>query len=281
MKVAVLGAGGMLGRELVSALGQAGDKVAAATRSDCDVADLGATIQFIRQTQPELVINAAAYTDVDGAQRDVDVAYRINAMGARNVAVAAASVGASVLYVSSDYVFDGAKGSGYDEFDSPNPLSVYGRSKCAGEVLTRTACPRCYVVRSQWLYGPGGRNFVDSILRLARERPRLEIVDDQFGSPTYTADLAAAIVTLVREPAYGTYHLTNGGVCSWFDFAREVLAQAGIEGVAVHPVSTAQLGRPAPRPPYSPLDNLMWRLEGREPRRHYREALEAYLKAKA
>ncbi|MCL6581677.1 MAG: dTDP-4-dehydrorhamnose reductase [Firmicutes bacterium] len=275
MRVVVLGAGGMLGRDVVRVLGGC-HEVTAATRRDCDVTDLDQVVGLVRRVGPDVVINAAAFTKVDACETETATAYAVNALGARNAAVASRRVGAALVHFSTDYVFDGLKGAPYDEFDPPAPLSVYGRSKLAGESLVRSLCPEHYIVRTQWLYGRGGTNFVATIRRLARGGAQLRVVDDQFGSPTWTQDLAAAVARLIERPRYGTYHLTNSGECSWFEFAQEIVGRVGLEGHLL-PVSSSELDRPARRPAYSVLDNLVWRLEGEPPLRHYREALAEFL----
>ncbi len=232
---------------------------------------------------PDLVIHAAAMTDVDACELDPEAAYRINALGARNVAVACREVGATMVYVSTDYVFDGAKGSPYSEDDPVGPVNVYGRSKLLGEVCVREELSDHYVVRTSWLYGRAGRpNFVRAVLGLARDwRERrgepLRMVADQVGGPTYTRDLAEALLLLVRRSAYGTYHLSNAGSCSRWEFARAILDMAGYADVPLEPVSSDAFPRPARRPAYSVLENAAWRREGFPPLRPWREALREYL----
>lgn len=289
MRVLVTGAGGMLGRAVVEECGRRGWEVAALGRRDLDVAEPGAVCAMVERERPDAVVNCAAYTDVDGAEAEEAEALRVNGLGPRNLALACAEAAASglasgpggplLVHVSTDYVFDGAKGSPYGVYDEPAPLSVYGRTKLWGERAVREIWPRHLVVRTSWLFGPGGRNFVDTILRLARERlqaagwsPRggagvesragcaaavepLRVVDDQRGSPTYTVDLARAMADLVEHGALGTYHVTNAGVTTWYDLARAALAAAGLGGaVPVLPVGTAEFPRPARRPAYSALD---------------------------
>jgi len=275
--VLVFGADGLLGRELVRAFGQAGE-VISATRPVCDITRLEDVLRLVEEVGPDLVANAAAFTRVDACEDEPERAYAVNALGARNVAVAAARVGAALVYFSTDYVFDGRKGSPYSEFDRPNPLSVYGRSKLAGEESVRSLCPRHYVVRTQWLYGRTGTSFVRTILNLAAAGQSPRVVADQFGSPTLAADLATAVARLTTRPGFGTYHLTNGGFCSWYSFAREIVNRAGLRS-QVTPVSTAEVKRPAPRPAFSVLENLCWRLEGFEPLPDYRVALARFLES--
>ncbi len=199
-----------------------------------------------------MVINCAAWTDVDGAEEHEEEATRVNGEGAGNAAAAAAAAGASVVYVGSDYVFDGSKGAPYVETDQTAPLSAYGRSKLAGEEATRAANKRSFVVRSAWLFGTGGGNFVETMLRLAADHGEVLVVRDQVGSPTYTWHLAHGLVRLIEGVEYGIHHMAASGACSWYEFAREIFEQAKVE-CQVMSATTEMLGRPAPRPAYSAL----------------------------
>lgn len=252
MKVLVTGAGGMLGRDVVLAAGNAGHDVVGFGHIELDVADAAGLSAKFELERPDVVINCAAWTDVDGAEGAEDAAMAINGKGAGNVAAAAAELGASVVYVSSDYVFDGAKGGPYVETDQPAPLSAYGRTKLAGEEATAAANKRHFVVRSSWLFGIGGSNFVETMLRLAADHGEVLVVRDQVGSPTYTWHLAYGIVRLIEGIEYGIHHMAAAGSCSWYDFAREIFEQAKVE-CRVLSATTEMLGRPAPRPPYSAL----------------------------
>jgi dTDP-4-dehydrorhamnose reductase len=262
MRVFVTGAQGMLGQDLVPLLQAAGDVVIPSGMRPSedpafvclDITDLEATKRAIAQARPDVVINCAAYTNVDGAEADPDAAYRVNALGTWNLALACQEVGAAMLLVSTDYVFDGKKGSAYDEYDRPNPQSVYGRSKYAGEQHLQQVLSRFYVVRTSWLYGHHGKNFVETILKAAAERPELKVVNDQWGCPTWTRDLAEAISRLIRTGRYGIYHATGQGECTWMDFARKIVELGGMK-TPVHPQTTEELNRPAPRPRYSVLNN--------------------------
>jgi dTDP-4-dehydrorhamnose reductase len=252
MKVLVTGAGGMLGRDVVLAAGNAGHDVVGFGHTELDVADAGALAAKFELERPDVVINCAAWTDVDGAEGGEEAAMAVNGRGAGNVAAAAAELGASVLYVSTDYVFDGAKGAPYVETDQPAPLSAYGRTKLAGEEATAAANKRHFVVRSSWLFGIGGSNFVETMLRLAADHGEVLVVRDQVGSPTYTWHLAYGIVRLIEGIEYGIHHMAAGGSCSWYDFAREIFEQAEVE-CRVLSATSEMLGRPAPRPTYSAL----------------------------
>jgi dTDP-4-dehydrorhamnose reductase len=252
VKLLVTGAAGMLGRDVVLAAGNAGHDVVGFGHSELDVADGAAVGAKFELERPDVAINCAAWTDVDGAEEHEEEATRINGTGAGNVAAAAASVGASVVQVSSDYVFDGSKGAPYVETDQTAPLSAYGRSKLAGEEAIRAANKRHFVVRSAWLFGIGGRNFVETMLRLAADHGEVLVVRDQVGSPTYTWHLAYGIVRLIEGVEYGIHHMAAAGACSWYEFAREIFDQAKVE-CKVMSATTEMLGRPAPRPPYSAL----------------------------
>jgi dTDP-4-dehydrorhamnose reductase len=252
MKVLVTGAAGMLGRDVVLAAGNAGHDVVGFGRTELDVTDAAALERKFDQERPDVVVNCAAWTDVDGAEGAEEAATAVNGEGAGNVAAAAAAQGASVVYVSTDYVFDGAKGAPYVETDQTAPLSAYGRGKLAGEEATAAANKRHFVVRSAGLFGIGGRNFVETMLRLAEAQNEVLVVRDQVGSPTYTWHLAYGIVRLIEGVEFGIHHMAAAGACSWYDFAREIFDQAKVE-CKVLSATTEMLGRPAARPPYSAL----------------------------
>jgi dTDP-4-dehydrorhamnose reductase len=252
MKVLVTGAAGMLGRDVVLAAGNAGHEVIGYGRTELDVTDSAAVERKLEAERPSVVVNCAAWTDVDGAEGAEEEATAVNGAAAGNVAAAAASLGASVVYVSSDYVFDGAKGSPYVETDQPAPLSAYGRGKLAGEEATAAANKRHFIVRSAWLFGTGGPNFVETMLRLAVDHGEVLVVRDQVGSPTYTWHLAYGIVRLIEGVEFGIHHMAAAGACSWYEFAREIFDQAKVE-CKVLSATTEMLGRPAPRPPCSAL----------------------------
>ena len=252
MKVLVTGAAGMLGRDVMLAAGNAGHQVVGFGHAELDIADAAAVSAKVEGERPDVVINCAAWTDVDGAEEHEEEATRVNGGGAGKVAAAAAAVGASVVYVSSDYVFDGSKGAAYVETDQTAPLSAYGRSKLAGEEATRAASKRHFIVRSAGLFGIGGRNFVETMLRLAADHGEVLVVRDQVGSPTYTWHLAYGIVRLIEGVEFGIHHMAAAGSCSWYEFAREIFDQAKVE-CKVLSATTEMLGRPAPRPSFSAL----------------------------
>jgi len=252
VKVLVFGASGMLGQDFLRAARLANHEVTGLAHRDADITDPTAVARAVESHAPEALVNCAAFTDVDGAEHESGEAMRVNADGARNVARAAAEVGASVVYPSSDYVFDGAKDSPYVESDEPMPLSSYGTSKLAGEVDTAAVNPRHFIVRSSWLFGLGGRNFVETMLELGADQDQVLVVRDQTGSPTYTAHLAEGLVRLISTDAYGLHHMAAGGQCTWYDFAVEIFERAGVD-CTVMSATTADLARPASRPAYSVL----------------------------
>jgi dTDP-4-dehydrorhamnose reductase len=252
VKLLVTGAAGMLGRDVMLAAGNAGHDVIGFGRAELDVTEPAGLAKKFDLERPDVVVNCAAWTDVDGAEEAEEAAFAVNGTGAGNVAAAAGEVGASVVYVSSDYVFDGAKGAPYVESDQPAPLSAYGRTKLAGEEATVAANKRHFVVRSAWLFGIGGPNFVETMLRLASTQNEVLVVRDQVGSPTYTWHLAYGIVRLIEGIEFGIHHMAAAGQCSWYEFAREVFEQAKVE-CKVLSITTEEFGRPAPRPPVSAL----------------------------
>lgn len=274
MRVLITGAGGQLGHDLQLAF--ADDDVVALTRQQLDVTREADVVAAVRDHRPDLVVHAAAHTKVDTCETDVEAAWRINTLGTWWVARACDLAGATLVHLSTDYVFDGTLGRPYTEFDRVNPTSVYGRTKEGGEQKVRETLAAHYIVRTSWVHGIRGGNFARTMLRLARERGAVKVVDDQTGSPTFTADLAPMIRRLAVTGRYGTYHLTNRGACTWFDFARRLFAEAGL-AVDLTPTDTASFGAPAPRPAYSVLDNLMARQIGLPPMPPWEESLAKFV----
>jgi dTDP-4-dehydrorhamnose reductase len=277
VKILVTGAGGMLGTDLSRALGDR--EVTALGRRDLDITDAAAVSRAV--AGHDVVINAAAYTDVDAAESDEAAAFAVNAGGAGTLADAAAAAGARFVQVSTDYVFDGTATSPYAE-DAPRaPLGAYGRTKAAGEELVLRH-PRVYLVRTAWLYGEHGSNFARTMLRLAADRETVSVVTDQIGQPTWSHDLATAIVGLLdAEAPFGTYHGTNAGAASWFDFARAIFEESGLDPERVQPTDSSAFVRPAPRPAFSVLGHAAWSAAGLTPPRPWREALHAAITAGA
>lgn len=246
MRVLVTGGHGQLGRALLRTA-PAGMEVVALGSSDCDVTDPATVRAIVARIEPELIVHCAAWTDVDGCERHPERAWRVNALGAQHVATACAEAGAVLVYISTNYVFDGERDEPYHEFDRPNPLSVYGASKLAGEEVVRALCPRHAIVRTAMLYDAHSRNFVTTVLRLAREQPRLRMVADQYGNPTFVDDLARALWQLMVQPAYGTFHFVNQGAASWYEWAVAVLELLDL-AVPVDPIPAIEFRRAA-RPP--------------------------------
>ena len=249
MRILITGANGQLGSALQRTL--TGEDLVLRDLPDFDLTTPTCEDQ-IRDARPAVIVHVGAYTNVDGAEREPERAAAVNVQGTTYVAHAAAALHARLVYVSTDYVFDGTKTSPYGEEDTPRPLNQYGRSKYEGERAVLSVCPNSVVVRTAWLYGHDGQNFVKTIMKLAQERPLLEVVSDQRGCPTYADDLARALKSLAFGGAQGIYHVTNGGDASWYEFAQAIVRHVGLSTV-VHPISTAQSGRPAKRPAYSVL----------------------------
>ena len=279
------GAGGQLGSDLCRLL-EADPRVnawAGLTRAELDITDPARVRAVVAdQARPAkvqgglVVINTAAWTNVDGAESDEAAAYAVNATGPAHLAAACARVGATLIHISTDYVFDGRANRPYEVDDPTGPVSAYGRTKLAGEEAVRALCPSSYVVRTAWVYGQTGGNFVKTIARLARERDELTVVDDQRGSPTWSADLAAALIDLAAaQPAPGVYHCAGGGETTWYGFARAILAELGLDPDKVKPTTTEAFPRPAPRPAYSVLSDKAWVDAGLRPLRRWDEALSA------
>ncbi len=250
-------------------------ELTAFTLGDFDITDQEKSISIIKEANPDYLIHAAAYTDVDGSELSPDKAYLINGLGTRNITMACEEVGCPIIYISSDYVFDGTKKEPYNEWDMPAPVNAYGLSKLLGERFVSSLTNRFYIVRTSWLYGRNGKNFVGTIERLLSEKKEIEVVDDQVGSPTFTYDLAVKLRELIGK-GYGIYHITNSSHCSWHEFASEI-ARLKKSGAEVKPVTSGKFIRPAERPAYSVLENTMLRLEGIRPPRHWKEALGEYL----
>ncbi|XEC97523.1 dTDP-4-dehydrorhamnose reductase [Paenibacillus tarimensis] len=276
MRLLVTGGNGQLGRELALLHNEKSLDITGLGRDSLDITNLEQCRETVQRYRPDAVIHCAAYTAVDQAESEPDEAFRVNAAGTRNIALAAREAGAKLCYISTDYVFDGSGRSPYNEYDNTNPLTVYGKSKLAGEQLVQTLHDRYFIVRTSWVYGRHGNNFVKTMLKLGRERDHLKVVHDQFGSPTYTYDLARFLVDLVQTDYYGLYHASNTGACSWFEFAQAIFDESGI-AVGLEPCTTAEFPRPAPRPAYSVMDHTGIRSNGLNPLRPWREALRHFL----
>ena len=274
MRVLVFGASGLLGKALMRQWSD--DEVTGLSSRDADIRDPNRLLQIVQQARPDWIVLAAAYTDVDGCESNRELAFAVNRDGPVNLCEAALSVGARLMFLSSDYVFDGEKTTPYETGDQRNPQSVYGKTKAEAEIKLLELNPHCCIVRTSWLFGSGGKCFPDTILKLAANRPALDVVDDQRGCPTYAEDLARAIIQLCHKNASGIVHATNAGDCTWFEFAKYILETAGMN-TEVRPVSSQQMARPAPRPAYSVLSPVSLRSFGIE-MPSWRDAVKRYVK---
>jgi len=278
MRVLVTGAQGQLGTDMMICLEGQPDKyeVFGYGRKALDITDISQVSKIFKQIKPEIVIHTAAYTQVDQAETDWDRAYAINALGTNNLVVEAEKVDAKFVYISTDYVFDGRKGTPYYESDRTNPQSVYGRTKRAGEEFVLATSSKYFIVRTSWVYGKYGVNFVQAMISLGNSGKPLKVVDDQFGSPTYTVDLARFLEQIIGTECYGIYHATNSGSCSWYEFAKRIFEMAGMH-VQLSPCTTADFPRPAPRPAYSVLEHRKIQLEEFKDLRPWQEGLKDFL----
>ncbi len=266
----------MLGRALHSALAD-GNEVFCTGSRDLDITSAEACSRVIAAARPEIVVNAAAYTNVDGCETRQNECFSVNAQGVKNIALACRDLSITVVHFSTDYVFDGKKGSPYSETDACTPLNVYGRSKLEGERLLEATTRDFLLIRTSWLYGRYGKNFVGTILDKAGSAGRLEVVTDQIGSPTNAEDLAAATATLIRDGQAGIFHVANSGQCSWYDFTLEILRCRGLTSVTVLPITSDRLARPALRPPYSVLDCSKFRAATGGSLRPWQDAVRDFL----
>ncbi len=253
-RILITGHKGMLGRELVATCATLGKTAIGLDLPEVDITSRKQLETAVFDAQPDLILHAAAFTAVDRCESEADLAYLVNATGTQNVCLAAQSLQVSLLHISTDYIFNGAKPhpQAYDEWDAADPQSVYGKSKYAGECFVRALCSRHFIVRISWLVGHGGANFVETMLKLATERDELKVVNDQHGSPTFVRDLAPELFRLAEYGAFGTYHITNQGDTTWFDFARQIMALTG-KPTRIIPCTTEEYPRPAPRPRNSRL----------------------------
>ncbi|WP_151733874.1 dTDP-4-dehydrorhamnose reductase [Paenibacillus tengchongensis] len=282
MKVLVTGSAGQLGQDLVLLLTAQGHEVMGCDRQEMDITDLDQCKEVIGGFAPDAVVHCAAHTAVDVAETDIDSAYLINATGSRNVALAAEQAGAKLVYISTDYVFDGMGTKPYHEYDNTDPQSIYGKSKRAGEILVQSLSSKFFIVRTSWVYGKYGNNFVKTMLKLGQEKPLLQVVNDQKGSPTYTVDLARFVLELIQTEKYGIYHASNSEACTWYEFTQAIFAEAeellGLKFTAkLEPCTTEQFPRPAPRPQYSVMEHLSIRTNGFQDIRPWREGLRDFL----
>jgi dTDP-4-dehydrorhamnose reductase len=276
MRVVVTGAAGQLGQDVVKELARKNHEAIGIDREQLDITIEADVIKYISEVKPDMILHCAAFTNVDAAEENEEVAYQINAAGTEYLAKAAKQTGAKMLYISTDYVFDGTATEPYEVDQTTKPIGAYGRTKLAGEELLQKNLEDFFIVRTAWVFGVYGQNFVKTMIRLGEERGEVGVVHDQVGSPTYTVDLARFMVELMETEKYGIYHATNDGVCSWYEFAVEIFKQAGLN-VKVNPLTTDQFPRPAARPKYSVLSKKKIEEQGLTPLRNWKDALSAYL----
>ncbi|EST12660.1 dTDP-4-dehydrorhamnose reductase [Sporolactobacillus laevolacticus] len=275
-KILVTGGHGQLGTELTLMLQEKGFETYGLGHQELDITDLDHVRKVFREIKPDVVCHTAAYTAVDKAESDRDGAFLINAYGTRNVAIAAEEIDAKLVYVSTDYVFNGEKEGAYSEFDTPSPLGVYGQSKYAGEQFIHDFHSKFFITRTSWVFGQYGGNFVKTMLNLAENNDQIKVVNDQRGCPTYTEDLAEKIIEIFQTNKYGVYHLSNSGSCTWYKFAKEIFKLRGIN-VKVVPCTTEEFPRPAKRPKNSEFEHMALKLNAFQELRNWREALESLL----
>ena len=287
MKILITGSKGMLATQVITDLERGytelgevpaalkGAQLVLADVDELDITDKAAAESFIAQHAPDIVINCAAYTNVDGCESNQDDAFKVNAIGSRNLAIACENIGAKLVHVSTDYVFRGDEPTPRREYDMPWPISAYGKTKYAGEEFVRQYCKKSFIVRTAWLYGYNGKNFVKTMVWLAREKGGAKVVNDQHGNPTNAADLSHHLLKIAASEEYGTYHCTGNGECTWFEFAAEIARLAGYEGV-MSPCTSEEFPTPTKRPAYSSLDNMMLRVTVGDEMRHWKDALKAY-----
>jgi dTDP-4-dehydrorhamnose reductase len=277
MRILVTGARGMLGRDLCPLLREKGHDVTEWDLPQRDITEVTPTIAEAVKLKPAAIYHLAAITDVDDCEKNRAEAYKVNTLGAWTMALAARDSKAELVYISTDYIFDGAKKHPYLENDKPNPINYYGSTKLLGEQAVMRDIKNFYICRTSWMFGAHGKNFVDTILRLAKEKGSVDVVTDQLGSPTYTRDLAVALALLPGSKKYGVYNISNAGSCTWYDFAREIVRRAGLEA-EVKPTTSDKYVRPARRPAYSALDNWFFQSRFDHRLRPWQEALQDFLK---
>jgi dTDP-4-dehydrorhamnose reductase len=276
-KVLITGANGQLGKELVEYFSNKNDfEVIGYGRQELDITNQDQVDKLFLKIKPNIVIHTAAYTKVDLAESDADQAYLVNSIGTRNVAVAAEIIGSKLVYISTDYVFDGTSGEPYNEFMLTSPIGVYGKSKLAGEQFVRDFHSKFFIVRTSWVFGKHGNNFVKTMINLGREKEKLSVVNDQNGCPTYTFDLAVCLYELVKTSKYGVYHVSNSGSCTWYEFAKAIFEEAKIK-VELIPCTTKEFPRPAPRPINSVFDHMALKLNNFTPMKHWKDSLSEFM----
>ena len=288
MKIVITGAKGQLGSQFIQIIKQGKSEIGPISQvyeqsqvigidiEELDITDIQAVREFMMLERPDMIINPAAYTNVDACESEEDMAYKVNAIGPRNLAIVAEEIGAKLIHISTDYVFEGNGAVPYREYDQIGPLTVYGKTKLAGEEFVKQLCKKHFIVRTAWLYGYNGHNFVKTILKLASEREEIDVVDDQRGNPTSAEDVAHHVLKMALTEEYGTYYCTNTGECSWYDFATKIVEYAQLKCV-VKPTTSDKFIRPAKRPAFSSLDNMMLRVTVGDEMRTWEKALEHYI----
>lgn len=289
MKVLITGGKGQLGTQIKSIIDRNGSDIGklderfkeceyrCIDHDELDITNYKEVLFYVSSFKPDILINCAAYTNVDGCEEDEDTAFKVNALGARNLAMVSQKYDIKLLHVSTDYVFNGEGNVPFKEYDIPQPVSVYGKTKLLGEQYVRENCSHYFIVRTSWLYGEWGKNFVYTIMRVGKEKGHLDVVDDQRGNPTYAEDLAHHILDLVLTEEYGIYHCTGTGECSWYNFACKIIEYSGID-CTISPITSDKINRAAKRPSYSSLDNMMLRCTIGDKMRVWEEALRSFIK---
>jgi len=288
MKILITGCRGQLGSQIINILKAGSSELGVIPQEyrtseiigvdieELDISSLEYVREFMNEVKPNIVINSAAYTNVDGCESNQDLAFKVNSLGPRNLAIACEHIGAKLIHISTDYVFEGNAINPYKEYDIINPASVYGKTKLLGENYVREFCSKYFIVRTAWLYGYNGNNFVKTIMKVAKEKGHLDVVDDQRGNPTNAEDLAHHILKLTLTDEYGVYHCTGNGECSWYDFARAIVEFANIE-CTVSPITSDKINRAAKRPNFSALDNMMLRCSVGDEMRDWEKSLENFI----
>lgn len=288
MKILITGAKGQLGSQIINIIkngkSELGDissaykdaEVIGIDIEELDITNISDTTKYINEIKPDIIINPAAYTNVDACEANQDAAFKVNAIGARNLAIAAEQIGAKLIHISTDYIFNGMGTIPFREYDLPEPVSVYGKTKYAGEEFVKEFCSKYFIVRTAWLYGYNGKNFVKTIIKAAKENGHLDVVDDQRGNPTNAEDLAHHILKIALSEEYGIFHCTGTGECSWYDFAVKIVEFSKIK-CTVSPIDSSKSNRAAKRPAYSSLDNMMLRCTVGDEMRNWEDALKAFI----
>lgn len=277
MRILITGGTGQLAYHLKEDILKTNHDLKLTDSTYMDIRDAVKTKEIITAFKPDIVIHCAAYTNVDQCEKLQDYAYTVNALGTRNIANACRKINAKLAYISTDFVFDGAKKSPYTEFDTPRPLNIYGKSKLAGEVFVKSLLHEYFIIRTSWLYGMHGSNFVKTIRQMAEEKKVLAVVNDQVGSPTFAGDLAKVILKLIESENYGIYHCSNQGQCSWYEFAEKIIEFSRIDETRITPITSEELNRPAPRPKFSVLNNYMLKLQDIHEMPNWVSSLENFL----